>query len=110
MSAMSGRCSAASATASCPSAASATTSMSSSASSSDRMPLRISAWSSASRILITTGPGGELGSHPEAAVVLRPGLELAAEGGHPLPHADEAETGTALRCRSASAGDAVRIL
>ena len=53
---MSGRCSAASATACRPSAASATTSMSSSASSSDRMPLRISAWSSASRILITTVP------------------------------------------------------
>src|SRR5690242_3777990 len=110
MSAMSGRCSAASATACCPSAASATTSMSSSASSSDLMPLRISAWSSASRILITTAPAsrqrpsrqspsrqrprGQFGPHPEAAVVLRSGLELAAEGGHPLAHADEAETGT----------------
>ena len=61
-SAMSGRCSAASATACCPSAASPTTSMSSSASSSARMPLRISGWSSASRIRITTAArGGQLG-------------------------------------------------
>ena len=44
----------ASATACFPSAASATTSMSSSASSSALMPLRISAWSSASRTLIMT--------------------------------------------------------
>ena len=92
--AMSGRCSAASVTACRPSAASATTSMSSSASSSDRMPLRISAWSSASRILIKHGARrGELGAHLEAAAVLRSGVEPAAERGHPFAHADEAEPG-----------------
>ena len=84
-SAMSGRCSAASATACCPSAASATTSMSSSASSSDRMPLRISAWSSASRILIMTAPAPGVrrapGSRRRAAA--RPGAGRRARS--PVP-------------------------
>ena len=59
-----------------PSAASATTSMSSSASSSDRMPLRISAWSSASRILITTVP--ERGARRTPGSRRRPGVRRAA--------------------------------
>src|SRR5579863_2856782 len=92
MSAMSGRCSAHNSTACRPSQASATTSMSSSESSRDRMPLRISAWSSASRILITIAlvPDGQFGPDLEAAALARPGVELPAERRYPLPHPDQA--------------------
>src|SRR4051812_32028958 len=91
-----GECVSVNCTASRPSPASATTLKSSRRSSSARIPLRITTWSSANRILIVLIARGflegERDCEQSASLNLRIDAKRAAQVGDALLHADQAET------------------